>query len=131
MNKRTLLTIWSILFLLCAVLGFIPAPEGFLKALLVLLSLGFFVPPVLLVWKGEPDSVKLVRGLSTASLAVTLAAIVLNIFSVHLSDTAGNVLYGILVIVSTPMVCSGFWALSLFCWAFLMVWAMKKLRGSD
>ena len=128
MDKRTLLVIWSILFALCALLGFIPAPEGFLKFLLVLCSLGFFVPPALLVWKGGRESVKLVRNLSVSSLAVTLAAILLNILSVNFSEAAGTVLYGILVVVSTPMVCSGYWALSLFAWAFLMIWAGRKCK---
>lgn len=128
MNKRILLAAWAILFLLCAVLGFIPEPEGFVKALLTLLSIGFFVPPALLVWKGETAAVKLVRNLSIASLAVTLGAIVLNLVSVYFSQAVGTALYAILVIVSTPMICVGHWALSLFLWAFLMVWAVKKCR---
>ena len=49
MNKTSWYTIWGGMFILCAGLGFIPAPGGFLKFLLVLLSLGFFAVPVLLV----------------------------------------------------------------------------------
>ena len=128
MDKRTLLVIWSILFLLCAILGFIPAPTGFLKGLMVVAALGFFVPPALLVWKGDASSAKLVRNLSIASLAATLAAIVLNLLSVVMSEAAGQALYAILVIVSTPMVCGSYWILSLFCWAFLMTWAGKKCK---
>lgn len=129
MNKRTILTIWSVLFLLCALLGFIPEPKGFLKWLMVLLSIGFFAPPALLLWKGDRDAAGLVRGLSIASLAATLAAMVLNILSVGFSETAGAALYFILVIVSTPMVCCGYWALSIFCWAFLMTWSIRKLKA--
>lgn len=128
MDKRTLYVIWSMLFALCALLGFIPEPGGFLRVLLTLLSMGFFVPPALLLWKGSKSEAALIQNLSVTSLALSLALILVNFLSVALSETLGTVLYAVLVIVSTPMICSGYWVLSLFCWAFLMVWARKKLK---
>ena len=35
--------------------------------------------------------------------------------------TMGNALFGVLIVVSSPMVCSGYWALSLFLWACLLM----------
>ena len=43
MTEKKLYMLWGVLFILCAALGFIPEPEGLLKALLVLVSILFFV----------------------------------------------------------------------------------------
>ena len=42
MKNKHLFWIWGGLFILCALLGFIPQPEGFLKGLLILVSIAFF-----------------------------------------------------------------------------------------
>ena len=33
----------------------------------------------------------------------------------------GDILHGLLVVVSSPMICSGHWAMSLFFWACLLI----------
>ena len=44
------------------------------------------------------------------------------------SEALGNVLHYILVVVSSPMIASGHWALSLFLWACLLMVSLKQLR---
>lgn len=132
MKKHYLFALWGGLFTLCAALGFIPAPGTALKILLTLLSVAFFIPGALLLYlsakKGDRSMAELVRNLAAASLAFTLLLIVANFFSVLGSEVLGNILYSVLVIVSAPMVCSGYWALSLFLWACLMIGAIQILR---
>lgn len=128
MRNKTLYAAWAVLFALCAGLGFIPEPQGFGKAVLVILSLAFFVPPFLLLRQGSRNTRVLVRNLSALSLGLTLALLVLNFLSVQLPVAVGDMLYGMLVMVSSPMVCSQFWALSLFLWACLLFTAVSKLK---
>ncbi len=128
MNQKKLYIAWGVLFVLCAGFGFIQGAEGLLKAIMVLLAAAFFVVPGILVWKGDRQDVQMVRNLSIASLVLTLVALLINFVSVQSSQAAGDVMYGILVIVSSPMICSQYWAVSMFCWAFLMIWAIKKLK---
>ena len=135
MKKHYLFALWGGLFTLCAALGFIPAPGTALKILLTLLSVAFFIPGALLLYlsvkNGDRSTAELVRNLAAASLAFTLLLIVANFFSALGGETLGNILYSVLVIVSAPMVCSGYWALSLFLWACLMIAAMKILKSKE
>lgn len=128
MNKKTLFALWGGLFLLCAGLGFISEPTGVLKALMVILSVAFFVPGLLLIRAGGRNTLKLVRNLAIASLALTLVLLIGNFLSIAASETVGTILYNILIVVSCPMVCGQYWALSLFLWAYLMIAAMTKLK---
>ena len=56
---------------------------------------------------------------------LTAVFLVLNILSVLWSEVLGNILYGILVIVSSPMVCCGGYAVSIFLWACLLIACIK------
>lgn len=140
MTKKTLYVLWGVLFILCAGLGFIPGfsaeVQTGVQMILTLLSVGFFVPPAWLLYRAgkerDAHTLKLVRNLSALSLGLTLLALVLNFLSVLSSQVLGNILYSILIMVSTPMVCSGYWVLSLFLWACLLMVslsALKKHRG--
>ena len=128
MNKKTLFVLWGILFVLCAGLGFIPAPAGAMKGLMTTLSILFFLPPALLLWKIDRETAILIRNLSLLSLGVTLVTLILNFVLAVSSEFLGNVLHYILVIVSAPMICSGYWVLSLFLWACLLMVSLKKSR---
>ena len=132
MKRYRLYLIWGALFILCAGFGFIQEPDGAMKALLVMLSAGFFVPPVMLLWQGklhrDQGKLRLVRNLSALSLGLTLAALILNFLSVFLSASWGNFLYGLLVVLSTPMVCSQYWAPTMFVWACLLLTSMTLLK---
>ena len=132
MRNKTLYILWAALFILCAGLGFIPAPTGFGKWVLVVLSAVFFIPGFVLVKqageKKDRRTLALVRNLSILSLGVTLLALVINITSVLWSETLGNICYSVLIIVSTPMICGQYWFLGLFLWACLMILSISKLR---
>jgi len=125
MKKSTLLLIWGGLYIACVLFGFLPEPAGALKAFMVLLSLGFFIPPVLLLRSGNA---RLVRNISIGSLVITLVFIIANFMTYDSSKTVGNVLYGFLNVVSAPMICSQYWIVSLFLWACLMVASISKLK---
>ncbi|HBJ16283.1 MAG TPA: hypothetical protein DDY90_01480 [Clostridiales bacterium] len=136
MSKKLLFALWGGLFILCAGLGFIP---GFsqnvsvgAQAALTVLSVAFFAPPACLIYaaKKEKDArtLKLVRFISLLSLGLTLLALVLNVLSVMGTVTVGNALFAVLIVVSCPMVCSGYWALSLFLWACLLMVSHSLLR---
>jgi len=128
MKKKNLYFTWAGLFILTALLGFMTDPNGLLKALMVIAALAFFVPPAMLLKQGELQDIKLVRNLSLASLVTTAVLLVLNVLSVLASEATGTGLYALLVLLSAPMVCSQYWALSLFLWACLLMVSLKKLK---
>ena len=124
MSKKLLFALWGGLFILCAGLGFIPGfsqnVSAGAQAVLTVLAVAFFAPPACLIYgaKKEKDArtLKLVRGISLLSLGLTLLALVLNVLS------------AMGIVVSSPMVCSGYWALSLFLWACLLIVSHSLLR---
>lgn len=132
MNKKLLYILWGGMFILCAVLGFIPEPEGALRFLMTGLSVLFFLPGVLLLADAKKskatNTLKLIRNLSVASLGITALLIIANILSFQGSAALGDALYAILIILSSPMVCSGYWVLSLFLWACLLAVSVDILR---
>ena len=132
MKKSYLFALWGGLFVLCAALGFIPSPGAALKILLTLLSVAFFIPGALLLryaaLNKDRNTATLVRNLAAASLVLTLVLLIGNFFSVLGSARLGSILHTLLIIVSSPMICSQYWVLSLFLWACLMIWAMQILR---
>ena len=132
MTQKNLFALWGCLFILCAGLGFIPEPEGALAVFLTALSLTSFLPPALLLYRAAKErdlpALKLIRNLSALSLVVTLAVLLLNFACAMGSEFWGTVLYYVLDIVSSPMVCSGHWAMSLFLWACLLMVSLRELR---
>ena len=135
MTGKKLFALWGVLFVICAGLGFVPLKgelSGTVQGLLTVVSVVFFVPPAVLVYRAgkssDRDTLKLVRNLSLASLTLTLVLLVLNLVSAMGSKVLGDLLHGMLVVVSAPMVCSGYWALSLFLWACLLMTSLKFLR---
>ena len=129
MKYRFLYALWGALFILCAGLGFIPEPVGALKVLLTGVSLLFFLPPAVLVWQSRREKnravLALVRNLSIASLSLSALLIIANFLTAFRSELLGNILHGVLVVVSSPMICSGHWAMSLFFWACLLIGGLK------
>ena len=128
MNKKMLFVLWGVLFVLCAGLGFVPELQGFLKGLMTALSILFFLPPAWLLYKGDRETVLLIRNLSALSLGVTLVTLILNFVLAVSSEFLGTVLHYVLVVVSAPMICSGYWVLSLFLWACLLMAGLKKSK---
>lgn len=126
MQKKNVFILWGVLFVLCAGLGFRPEPQGTEKTLLTVVSVGFFLPPAWLLWKGQREDVQLVRNLSLLSLLATMVTLILNFVLAMGSETLGNMLHYVLVVVSAPMIASGHWALSLFLWACLLMVSLRK-----
>ncbi len=134
MKRQKLYLCWGGCFALCAGLGCIPNPEGLLKAVMVLLSVLFFLPPTLLLVRGirekNRSEVLLIRRIALLSLGVTLALLVANVLTARGAKAVGDFFYYLLVILSAPMVCGQYWVLSLFLWGCLLttscLWMPKK-----
>ena len=133
MSNKSLYSLWGVLFIICAALGFIPVPSDAVQRVFTAVSVLFFLPPVVLLYragKANDRSVPLlIRSLSLASLGLTLLVLIFSVLSAVQSEFWGNMLHGILTIVSTPMICSGYWVLSLFLWACLLVYSLQLLRN--
>ena len=131
MRKTGLLAAWGGLFVICAGLGFLPEPQGALRGLLIALAVVFFLPGALLLWQGrrqkDDDAIRLVRNLSALSLGLTLALLVANVASVLAPETVGDLLHGVLGVVSVPMFCGQVWVMSLFFWACLLICSLRLL----
>ena len=132
MKDRVLYWIWAAMFIVCGLLGFIQESVGLVRALLVLLAVGFFVPGGLLLYRGcrqgNRERLRLICVLSAVSLGVTMVLMVLNFLSVGASQLTGDFLYGLLVILSAPMYCGQYWIVSLFLWACLLMGGLSGLR---
>jgi len=132
MANKYLYYIWAGLYALCAGLGFISSAEGFLYGLLVLIAIGFFIPPAILLHRGIKNgnvgTVRLICALSAVSLCATLALIILNLMTVGSTAAIGKAFYWVLVVVSAPMVCGRVWGISLFLWACLLMVCLRELR---
>ncbi len=128
MTNTFLSIYWGILYAICVALGFVDLPSwvGLVG------SVVFFLPPAILLHRavraGNTALLRRVRNLSLLWLGVTVLMILLNIFSVALSEAAGTALYAMLIVLSAPMVCSGFWALPIFLWACLLIVSVQQLR---
>ena len=128
MSNTVLFALWGVLYALCAGLGFVAAPGATLRLLMILLSVAMFVPPFLLNRKGNRRVRLLVRNLSLAWLVLTGVLLVASILSVMGSETLGNILHGMLTVISSPLVCSDSWALTIFLWACVFFDAGAKLK---
>ena len=132
MKEDRLYWIWGALFIVCAGFGFILQPGNAMKALMVMLSAAFFVPPSILLYSdhkhGEKKNLRRVRNLSIASLALTMIANVANVLSIFGSETVGNILHAFRILVTAPMVCSQFGIVSIFAWACLLMTSLKLLK---
>ena len=132
MKKKSLFALWGVLFLVCGGLGFIPEPAGAVRVVLTVLSILFFLPPAVLVYQGKKtgDShlLALIRNLSALSLGLTAVLLILNFLTAFRSEVLGNILHAVLVVVSSPMLCSGYWVLSLFLWACLLTASLSAKK---
>jgi hypothetical protein len=129
---KKLWIIWAAAYLICTVCGFFPVASGALTGLFVLLSLGFFLPPAFLIYEAvqnkRPKTLRIIRNLSLISLGLTLVTILLNFLSFQASEAWGLVLYWLLILVSTPMICSQVWVIGLFGWAMLLFTCLTYLK---
>jgi len=118
MSNKALYILWGVLYALCFGLGFIEPGDQRLSTVLTLVSLGFFAPGFVLLWRGQR---KPIRILSAVSLGLTLGVFLLNVLVTMGETLLGDFLYVLLGLVSVPMFSSRIWALSLFLWACLLM----------
>lgn len=127
MKKTVLFALWGGLFVISAALGLADNTKAGLWV-----SILFFLPPSLLLYdagkSGDKSAVLLIRNLAALSLGLTLVLLILNVVFAVKSQAVGNFLHGILGVVSTPMLASGYWALSLFLWACLLMVGRKLAK---
>ena len=127
MKKTVLFALWGGLFVISAALGLADNTKAGLWV-----SILFFLPPSLLLYDagkaGDKSAVLLIRNLAALSLGLTLVLLILNVIFAVKSQAVGNFLHGILGVVSTPMLASGYWALSLFLWACLLMVGRKLAK---
>lgn len=131
MSNRILYAAWGALSLVCAVLGLVSLPTW----VGLVAGLAFFVPPAMLMHRAHRDKnvkiIRFIRNLSLGWLAVTVVLLILNILSVGMTQTAGTVLYYLLAVLTVPMVCGGFWLLSIFLWACLLMTSLQMLKRKE
>lgn len=137
MKKKTVVyVVWAVWYLICLFLSLGKPPVGWAKAPFVLVGLLFFVPPFYLLYisKKGAKTIKLVRTISTVSIATFVVLYALNLMSVNWSVTAGRVLYYLMVVFCAPIMCGQFFAVSLYLWGCLL-WAcilmLRKLNRPD
>lgn len=122
---------WGIMYIVSVALSLIQNPTGAAKIALLIFSVMFFVPGFLLLYNhlrsGNRKGIALIRWLSLASLVLTLISLVLFFLFAGLNnETAVNVTYEVLALVSAPMLCSQYWVVSLFLWACLFFASFAK-----
>ena len=124
-NTKTIWILWGAIYLLCAICAFFPNPQGVWYGLFILLSLGFFVPPSILLYDAvtahKRKNLLTIRLLSFLSLGLTLVMLIINFLATNASEAWGTALYWILLVISVPMVCAQAWVIGLFGWACLLM----------
>jgi len=129
-RKGKLALSWGILYVICTIFGFIETKNGFIQAIFALSSIGFFLPGGILLYEAvaEKDrkTILRIRYLSIASLLLTVLMLIGNVLTLPASEAVGNRMYALLVILSTPMISSQMWFISLFLWAYLLMGSFIK-----
>ena len=125
MKEKLLYIAWGCLYILCVGLGTISEAQGLLKLALMMISVVFFVPGIILLYDsvtaGDRKGVLRIRWICIASLALTVAGLAGFLASgASGSEETVNLAYEVLILVSSPMACSQFWLLSLFLWGCLL-----------
>ena len=134
MKPKNLYPIWALLYILCVCLGAISQRSTAVDILFTIISIGFFVPPALLliqaIGSSDANALRILRLISIASLSLTLLAMIGNILSVLAPEILGNILYIVLLVVSSPMLCCKYWVLPLLLWAMLLFATFPKIWKS-
>lgn len=132
MKRSTLWLLWGVFYIICAGLGFIPQPEGIVRAMLFLLSLLFFVPPGVLLHEARQHSdralLRRLRILALASLILTQLMLIASILTAPYSEALGTAMHILLGLVSAPMFCSNYFVVPLFLWAVVLIMSFQKKK---
>lgn len=131
MKDKQLYLYWLYLYIICATLGFIPQERNpLVAALLALLTLVFFVPPAILLYRGirqeSRPHLKAIALISALSLGLTTLLFIANMLTVLAPNDLllGNIFYALLTLFSAPMMCAPYQIVSLLLWASLLVVAL-------
>ena len=134
MKTKHLFLIWGFLYILCALLGFIPAGNSVVKVLFILAAAIFFVPGWILLYRGQQSHdlplLRTIRALCLISLISTFLFLVLFFMSAGQETVVSTLLYGFLTFFSAPMICSQYWIASLFLWACLLMTSFRAIKLS-
>lgn len=132
MTKKGYYYAWAALFVLCAGLGFVNAPVGAARNAMTVLSVVFFLPPAVLLYRAHREedlaAIRLLRNLAALSLGLSCLLLVANFLTAGRSQWLGIAMHALLTVVSAPMLCAGNWVISLFLWACLLFSAIGLLR---
>lgn len=133
--QKQLYILWAVLYGVCALLSLIPNPGSVLAALMFLISMGFFVPGGILLYRalkeGDRKTVRVIRYLAIGWLTATAILLVLNIASVAGDAAWGKLMYYTMALVSAPMISSQVWLLPVFLWACLLFAGFKRLPKQE
>ena len=131
MKQKLIYLLWLFLYIVCVGLGTIYADILILQLFQGLFALLFFVPPVLLVLEGLREGQKKylvqIRTISIISLALTLIFMIANIAAVYATESVGNTLNQIYILVAAPMHCLPYGFISIFLWACLLMFTFPRL----
>ena len=128
MKNRKLWLCWYSLFIICALCGIIPNPQGFWRFLFIALSIAFFIPGGLLLKDADHATARKIRTAAIASLSATTVLICLNYLSALMPPVWGQIFHYALAVISTPMFCGQVWIISLFGWSCLLSAATTILK---
>lgn len=131
MKQKLIYLLWLFLYIICVGLGTIYADILVLQLFQGLFALLFFVPPVLLALEGLREGQKKylvqIRTISIISLALTLIFMIANIAAVYATESVGNTLNQIYILVAAPMHCLPYGFISIFLWACLVMLTFPRL----
>ena len=132
MTTKKLWLIWGIYYIVCAALGFIPQPQGFLFGLLLCIGLGFFIPGGMLLYRavkhGERKSLRWLRDISLFSLVATVVLFILTVLAAAAPAILGDFLHFLMVICCAPMICAQVWLPVLFGWACMLMICLQHMK---
>ena len=129
MKRGILYGLWGFFWIISGLLGHNTDATGSQAVAITVVGLCTFVPGLLLLLDGFQNhrkTVLTVRWISLLSLVLTGVLFVLNILSATWSETAGAVLYELLIFLSAPMLCMPFYPVSMFLWACLLFGSFRK-----
>ena len=131
MKKLLLYSLWGCLFVVCVGLGTIHVTDTLVKTALLLISVVFFVPGAILLYDamtaGDRKGILTIRWISITSLTLTLGTLLAFLLTSSRGSGAADVLYEVLILVSSPMICSQYWMVSLFLWGCLLSATFVKI----
>ena len=133
MSRKGILALaWCSLYVICTIFGFIQTENGLIQAIFAIFSIGFFLPGGILLYEAvrakDRKTVLCIRYICITSLVLTILTFIGNLLTLPASEAVGNRMYGLLVIISTPMVSSQLWVMSLFLWACLLMGTFLKMN---